>query len=648
VSPQASATATTTPSATPPSEPTLAPGWDDLTRPASVTPVPARTRGITSLWRLLPYARPRLGAWLWMLLFTASSTAMSVAVPLVTQRLVDGPIANADQRGLLVLGSVALVLGIGEAFFWFARRLLAGPTGVGVETGIRTELYAKLQRLPMEFHSRWQSGQLLSRMMSDLGTVRRFVAFGLMMLLVSAIQVCVVIVLLMRMYWPLGVVVLISVVPIAGLCLANERRYTKISRRVQDLTGDVANVVEEAAQAHRVVKAFGRSAHLFDRFDAQARKLQEASMDRVRNTASFWTFLEVIPTVTMVVVLGIGAWAAAQDRVSLGTLVAFITLTLSLVWPIAMLGFLMSMTQDAMTAADRVCEIFDAAETITDGERELTHPSGALSFHDVSFRFPDGDEDVLHGLSLDIHPGETIAVVGGTGSGKTTLTALVPRLFDVTSGSITIDGVDVRDLKLDNLRSIVATAFEDPTLFSMSARENLTLGRPDATDAEVDLAIEVAQAHFVHDLPWGLNTRIGEQGMSLSGGQRQRLALARAVITRPRILVLDDTLSALDIHTEALVEQALKRVLVGVTGIVVAHRASTVMLADRVALLQSGTISHVGTHSELLANVPEYRELLSADFDAEGGLDELGHREQGHRELGHREQGHGEMAGAQR
>ncbi|HIW29901.1 MAG TPA: ABC transporter ATP-binding protein/permease [Candidatus Luteococcus avicola] len=568
-----------------------------------------------------------------MLLFTASSTAMSVAVPLVTQRLVDGPIANADQRGLLVLGSVALVLGIGEAFFWFARRLLAGPTGVGVETGIRTELYAKLQRLPMEFHSRWQSGQLLSRMMSDLGTVRRFVAFGLMMLLVSAIQVCVVIVLLMRMYWPLGVVVLISVIPIAGLCLANERRYTKISRRVQDLTGDVANVVEEAAQAHRVVKAFGRSAHLFDRFDAQARKLQEASMDRVRNTASFWTFLEVIPTVTMVVVLGIGAWAAAQDRVSLGTLVAFITLTLSLVWPIAMLGFLLSMTQDAMTAADRVCEIFDAAETITDGERELTHPSGALSFHDVSFRFPDGDEDVLHGLSLDIHPGETIAVVGGTGSGKTTLTALVPRLFDVTSGSITIDGVDVRDLTLDNLRSIVATAFEDPTLFSMSARENLTLGRPDATDAEVDLAIEVAQAHFVHDLPWGLDTRIGEQGMSLSGGQRQRLALARAVITRPRILVLDDTLSALDIHTEALVEQALKRVLVGVTGIVVAHRASTVMLADRVALLQSGTISHVGTHSELLANVSEYRELLSADFDAEGGLDELGH---------------GEMAGAQR
>src|SRR5690606_7459849 len=212
---------------------------------------------------------------------------------------------------------------------------------------------------------------------------------------------------------------------------------------------------------------------------------------------------------------------------------------------------------------------------------------------------------------LDVRPGETVAVVGATGSGKTTLTALVPRLLDVTAGRITIDGHDVRDLPLSTLRSVGATAFEEPTLFSMSVRENLTLGRSDASDEEIHAAIEVAQAHFVYDLPWGLDTRIGEQGMSLSGGQRQRLALARAVLSRPRILVLDDTLSALDVETEALVEEALKRVLADVTGIVVAHRASTVLLADKVALLSGGTVTHVGRHQELLARVPEYRALLA-------------------------------------
>ena len=291
-------------------------------------------------------------------------------------------------------------------------------------------------------------------------------------------------------------------------------------------------------------------------------------------------------------------------------------------------GFLLSMTQDAMTASDRICEIFDAEETITDGPRTLTDVTGRLTFAGVGFRFAGADHDLVHDVNLEVAPGETVALVGGTGSGKTTLTALVPRLVDVTAGSIQIDGVDIRELKLANLRSIVATAFEDPTLFSMSARENLTLGRPDATEDDIAEAVEVAQAHFVYDLPWGLDTRLGEQGMSLSGGQRQRLALARAVLTRPRVLVLDDTLSALDIHTEALVEEALKRVLVGVTGIVVAHRASTVLLADRVALLQDGTITHVGTHHDLLETVPEYRDLLSAEFDAEEELDYLeGHQE---------------------
>jgi ATP-binding cassette subfamily B protein len=322
-----------------------------------------------------------------------------------------------------------------------------------------------------------------------------------------------------------------------------------------------------------------------------------------------------------VVVLLLGAIGVGRGDLTPGTLVAFISLMLTLVWPIAALGFILAMAQEAMTAAARILEIFDTAPAITSGSTVLENPRGHLRLEGVGFAFPDQpDEPVLRDVNLDVAPGETVAVVGATGSGKTTLTALVPRLYDVTSGRVTVDGVDIRDLELTNLRTIVATAFEDPTLFSMSARENLTLGRRDASDADVAEAIEVAQAGFVYDLPWGLDTRIGEQGMSLSGGQRQRLALARAVLSRPRILVLDDTLSALDVHTEKLVEEALRRVLADATGIVVAHRASTVLLADKVALLQDGTITHVGDHSELLATVPVYRELLAADAELEGAL----------------------------
>jgi ATP-binding cassette subfamily B protein len=247
----------------------------------------------------------------------------------------------------------------------------------------------------------------------------------------------------------------------------------------------------------------------------------------------------------------------------------------------------------------------------------IEQPRGHLRFEHVDFAFADApDELVLRDVNLDLAPGETVALVGATGSGKTVLTALVPRLHDVTGGRVTIDGVDLRELDLTHLRSLVATAFEDPTLFSMSARENITLGRADATDDETASALAVSQAGFVHDLPWGLDTRVGEQGMALSGGQRQRLALARAVLAQPRVLVLDDTLSALDVHTEKLVEEALQRVLASTTGLVVAHRASTVLLADRVALLQDGTITHVGDHRELLATVPAYRELLAAETDA--------------------------------
>jgi ATP-binding cassette subfamily B protein len=285
-----------------------------------------------------------------------------------------------------------------------------------------------------------------------------------------------------------------------------------------------------------------------------------------------------------------------------------------LIWPIDALGWIIANGQESMTAADRIYEVFDVAPSIVDGPAtvEPATVQGWLRFEGVEFRYPGTDEPILRNIDLTVAPGETVAIVGVTGSGKTSLVSLVPRLYDVSGGRITLDGKDIRDLTLESLRGAVGVAFEEPTLFSMSVRENLTLGRPDATDDEIAEALDVAQAGFVYDLPWGLATRVGVQGLSLSGGQRQRLALARAVIARPRVLVLDDPLSALDVHTEALVEEALARVLRGTTALVVVHRPSTVALADRVALLRDGRIAAIGTHSELLATVPEYRAVLSA------------------------------------
>jgi len=591
----------------------------------SIAARPTRVRGVTDLLRLLPYLKPYRARWIAMIVIAIVSLAATVAIPLMTRAVIDGPVRHRDPHGLWVLGSAAMAVGVAEAVLWFIRRWLVSRATMGVEADIRKDLYARLQILPMAFHGRWQSGQLLSRIMNDLNTIRRLLSFGLVFLLLNTLQIAVVTVILLAMYWPLGVVVAVSVVPVTLTMLHFERRFTTLSRAAQDQAGHVATHVEEAALGVRAVKAFGREDYVYERFDREASRLYETQIQKVAVAARFWTLLEVIPSVTLIIVLGFGAYAAGHGLVTLGTLVAFITMMLSLVWPIASLGFLLSMAQEAMTAADRIAEIFDAPTEISDGPRQVAPRGGRLEFDDVGFRFPDSDVAVLRHLTLTVEAGETLALVGATGSGKSVLTALLPRLYDVTEGVIRLDGVDIRELTLPALRSAVAVAFEDPTLFSMSVDENLRLGRPDAGDDEVRRAVEIAAAQFVDELPFGLQTRIGEQGMSLSGGQRQRLALARAILARPRVLVLDDTLSALDVHTEAVVTEALREALTGVTAIVVAHRASTVLLADRVALLDvvdgSGTITHVGTHDELLATVPRYRYLLAAADELDDGCE---------------------------
>ncbi|MGU3500712.1 ABC transporter ATP-binding protein [Mycobacterium sp. C31M] len=593
----------------------------------AIAPPPRRIRSSSDILRLLPYLKPYRMRWIAMVVAAFASLGATVSIPLLTKAVIDGPITDRNVSGLWTLGLAAMSLLVAEAVLWFIRRWLVARATMGVEADIRKDLYARLQILPMSFHGNWQSGQLLSRVMNDLSAIRQFLSFGLLFLMLNVVQIIVVTALLLSMYWPLGVVVVVSIIPITATVLHFQRQFTRLSRQSQDQAGNVATHVEESALGMRVIKAFGREDYSYAKFDERVTGLYDTEIRKVGVSAKFWTLLEVIPNVTLIIVLGVGAYAAGNDLVTMGTLVAFITMMLSLVWPIASLGFLLSMTQESMTAANRVAEIFDADRPIIDGPVAEPPHGGRLELVDVGFRFPDsgglapsGEPNnwALRHVNLTVEPGETVALVGATGSGKSVLAALLSRLHDVTEGAILLDGTDIRELSLPALRQAVATAFEDPTLFSMSVAENLRLGAPDASSERLSEAIGVAAADFVYDLPFGLDTRIGEQGMSLSGGQRQRLSLARAIIAAPRILVLDDTLSALDVHTEAEVTEALGRVLRDVTGVVVAHRASTVLLADRVALLENGTITHVGTHTDMLAEVPEYRYLLAADEDFVG------------------------------
>ncbi|MHB8295230.1 MAG: ABC transporter ATP-binding protein [Acidimicrobiales bacterium] len=565
------------------------------------------------LLRLRPYVRPYLGQLALVLVAALMALAAASAIPLVTKAVVNQALAHRDRAELVTLAELAAGLGLAEGVLSFLRRFAAAKAATGIETALRNDFYAHLQRLGPGFHNRWQSGQLLSRAMTDITLIRRFVGFGAIFLVANVATFAAVMVLLLRLDVPLGILAGASLLPLAAISYSFSKRYHLVSRRVQDNQGEVATVVEEAATGIRITKAFGRQDLVRRRFGTSATELYRAGLDKVTLRSRFYAWLGLMPNIAVGLVVVAGSWSVAEGRLSVGSLVAFISLLLMLVWPVESLGEILAMGQEAATAAERVFEVLDVTPAVTDspGARVLARSQGHITFDGVGFSYPGGGAPVLSGLSLEIEPGETVAIVGSTGSGKTTLVQLLPRLYDVTAGRVLLDGHDVRDLTIASLRSHVGIAFEDAMLFSASVRENLIVGKATATDDELAWALEICQAGFVHELPYGLGTRVGEQGLSLSGGQRQRLALARAIVGQPSALLLDDALSALDVHTEARLWAALSPLLAERSTLIVANRASTLRLADRVAFLRSGRVLATGTHSRLLATVPEYRELVS-------------------------------------
>ncbi|MEU5655626.1 ABC transporter ATP-binding protein [Streptomyces sp. NPDC047737] len=579
---------------------------------------PTDRSAVRSLLRLWPYVRPVRARWIGAAFVAVLASCLALVIPLVLKWMVDGPVADRDPGGVWLGALYLLLLGIAEAGLFGLRRWLVARPLAGVEASMRADLYRHLQRLPVAFHDRWPSGQLLSRGTTDLMLLRMFLAFPLTFLLVNGTTILIGFVILFAQEWSLGLVLLAPAVPLMILCSLFETKYAVVARRAQDQVGDLTTVVEESVLGIRIVKGFGRNRSQALAFRALAQRLRTTELGKARLLAGIWALITAIPELAIGAALVLGTIEVADGNLSAGTLVAFLSTALALRWPVESIGFLLAMSQESATAADRYFEVMDVPEEAEPepGTGAKARDEGGLVLDGVEFRYPDADPGsppVLARIDLRIRPGETMALVGATGCGKTTLTALVPRLHDVTAGRILLDGEDIAAMERARLRELVSVAFEEPTLFSATVGENVLLGAEGASEADLLRALSVAQADFVHDLPQGVDTQVGEQGLSLSGGQRQRLALARAVVGEPRFLVLDDPLSALDVHTEALVEAALRRVLEGTTALVVAHRPSTVMLADRVALLSGGRIKAVGTHQELLRTDAEYAWLMSGE-----------------------------------
>jgi ATP-binding cassette subfamily B protein len=562
--------------------------------------------------RLLGFLRPYRTGLVVSIVLAVGSQAAQIALVWVTGRdAIDRALLRHDTTRLWWTVGILVGLGAARAVLMAARRLLSGQIALDVEMDMRSGLYAHLVRLSFGFYDRHQTGQLMSRATVDLQGVRFFLGYGLIFFFQNALTVLSVTVVLFFFQWELALIVL-GVTP---LLIVLAYRYSHVAhptlREVQQKLADVATVAEENIVGVHVVKAFAQEPAEQAKFVRRSERVFEETLRANRQRATYVPLISFLPLLAQAAVLLVGARMVAHGTLSPGRFVAFNLYLLMLALPLRALGMWVGQAQRATAAGERIFEVVDEPEEIADAPDAPELPAGAgeIRFEHVSFEYLEG-RPVLTGVDLTIAPGRTVALIGHTGSGKTTLTSLIPRFYDATAGRVLVDGVDVRDVQLTSLRRAIGVISQDPFLFSATVRENIAFGRGDLADDEVVRAAHAAQAHeFIDRLPKGYDTVIGERGITLSGGQRQRIAIARALAVDPRILILDDATASVDATTEARIRAGLREAMANRTTVIIAHRLSTIALADEIVVLDDGRIAARGTHEELLHTSPIYREI---------------------------------------
>ncbi len=565
--------------------------------------------GLGLLFRtLLGYRRDSMlsiaGALLWMVFV--------LAIPYIIKIIIDEAIVGGDLDRLVPLVAVLVGAGFAQAVGIGARRYYGFRLSYRAEADLRNRMFVHMQRLGFAFHDQTPTGQLMARASSDLSQVR--LVFAMLPITVANLGMLVAVVAVLVWIDPVLGAVSALMIPVLFVAVdAYAKRVITLSFDVQQRLADLSEVVEQAVAGIQVVKAYGQEAQEQERLDRSARRIFDRSVSLARRSAVFGPLFELIPSLGTVAVLWIGGVRVVSGAITIGDFVAFTQYLALLVLPIRLTGWFFANLPRAAAAASRVDDLLGTAQTPADpvDPSPLAPGPGKVSFDDVAFTYPDG-RPVVAGIDLTIDGGTSVALVGSTGAGKTTLAHFIPRFLDPTSGAVRIDGIDVRHIRLDELRSEVAVVFQDTFLFSSSVRDNIALGAPDASDEQVRAAARLARAHeFICQLPDGYDTVVGERGHSLSGGQRQRVALARAVLRDPRILILDDATSSVDAIVESEIQEALRQVMAGRTTVIVAHRTSTLALVDQVVLLDDGGIVAVDTHRRLLESVPRYGEILA-------------------------------------
>jgi ABC-type multidrug transport system fused ATPase/permease subunit len=561
--------------------------------------------------RLLGFLRPYRRGVIWSFALAAVAMVAGVAIPALVGETVDA-IRQGDGTLLWPYGAAIVGAGLLRLGFSVARRLVAGRVSLGVEFDLRNRMYAHLQSLELAFFDDQQTGQLMSRSTVDLQSVRFFLGYGLIFIAQSMITILIAATVMLAVNWQLALVALAPMPVVIFVAARYGRLNRPASQEVQQRIAELTAEAEENISGVRLVKAFAREGRQLARFRDRTVRVFDQSMISTRLRAFYNPFIGFLPQLGLAGILFVGGHQAVNGTISVGEFVAFYGYVLMLTAPVRMLGIALGMAQRAVASGARVFEILDRAPEMVSPPDAPVLPAGDghVELRGVSFHYEGSDQPILRDIDLDVAAGQTVAVVGATGSGKTTLVALIPRLYDPTSGSVVVDGADVRDIDLAALRREIAMVSDDPFLFSATVRENVAYARPDASQEEIERAAQQAGIHdFITTLPEGYDTMIGERGLTVSGGQRQRIAIARALLRDPRILILDDATSSVDATTEAEIKNALRGLMRSRTTFIIGHRLSTIALADEIVVLEEGRIVARGAHDELLETSDLYREI---------------------------------------